>query len=261
MSDKVFPPCRFNGRLEGQHQHTLEAHLLRKLIGGESLTKTHLGIPEELGGTTGIIILGRLEETYRVLHCTVLLWTHTEICAAVLYIGSAIAHGNAGCTDIIHRASEPFIAILASIKLLETSAFEKCMHIVVGKAAAIRTHGAEGELGAVWQTTGVQLFVDAGFHITVGKTYFQVAGMVAGNAVGIDGRADFWTSVEEYLGHQSPPPPERSKPVSVMVATFESMNFHSFSEIPHSLQSSSSEYSPSYRSKAGTNLYLSRVTS
>ena len=116
-------------------------------------------------------LIGRPEETYRVLHCTVLLWTHTEICAAVLYIGSTIAHGNAGCTNIVYRAAKPFVAILASIKLLETSAFEKCMHIVVGKAAAVRAHGAEGELGAVWQTTGVQLFVDAGFHIAVGKAY------------------------------------------------------------------------------------------
>ena len=171
MGDKVFTPCRFHGGLESQHQHTLEAHFLRQLIGGEGFAKAHFGVPEKLGGTTGIIILGRLEEPYRVLNSAVLLWTHTEICAAVLYIGSTIAHGNAGCTNIVYRAAKPFVAILASIKLLETSAFEKCMHIVVGKAAAVRAHGAEGELGAVWQTTGVQLFVDAGFHITVGKAY------------------------------------------------------------------------------------------
>ena len=42
-------PCGFNGRLEGQNQHTLEAHLFCQFIGCEGFAEAHFGIPQKLG--------------------------------------------------------------------------------------------------------------------------------------------------------------------------------------------------------------------
>ena len=56
---QVFLPCRLDGWFERQHEYMLPSHAQGQLIGREGLAKSHLGIPEEVGGKAFVGFVGR----------------------------------------------------------------------------------------------------------------------------------------------------------------------------------------------------------
>ena len=167
MGHKVFTPCRFNRRFEGQHEDTLEAHLLYKLIGGKGFAEAHLGIPKELRWSAGIFLRYVGIILHRALNRLVLFRAHFEGGSTAGVGDNSGFQFNDGSFDIRHRAVKPFVAVAALVHLTKSLAAENAMNILIRKDRAIGTHGRLGIKDISSQTAGMHLFINASYCVAI----------------------------------------------------------------------------------------------
>ena len=211
MGHKVFTPCRFNRRFEGQHEDALEAHLLCKLIGGKGFPETHLCIPEKFRRSAGVLFRSISIILHRALNRLILFRTHFEGGRTAGVSDNASFQFNDGSFDICHSAVKPFVAVVALIHLTKSLAAEDAVDILIRKDRAIGAHSGFRVQDIRLQTAGVHLLVDAGFCITVSIADFHIA-FVGGDlrkVIDINRRCYSRTLYEELLishpvHHRSP---------------------------------------------------------
>ena len=174
MGHKVFTPCRFHCRFEGQDKDSLESHFLCKLIGCKSLAEAHLGISKELRWSAGVLFRSIRIIFHRALNRLILFRTHFEGCSTAGVGDNSGFQFNNGGLDIVHRAVKPFIAVAALVHLTKSLAAENAVDILIRKDRAIGTHGGFRVQDIRLQTAGVHLLVDASFYITVGVGHSSI---------------------------------------------------------------------------------------
>ena len=175
MGHKVFTPCRFHCRFEGQHEDSLESHFLCKLIGCKGLSEAHLGIPEKLRRSAGIFLRCVGIILHRALYSLILFRAHFEGGRAAGIGDNAGFQFNDGGFDIRHRAVKPFVAVAALVHLTKALATEDAMYILVCKNRTVRTHRRFGVKDVRRKSAGMHLFINAGNRVAVCITHFNIA--------------------------------------------------------------------------------------
>ena len=113
-------------------------HAQCELIGSESLAKSHLGVPKEVGGKAFVRLVGskRLELICCLRHSFLLFWPHLEIlralkhsCFVVLYCLDSPFH--LSCTT-----SEPL-----TFWILDVCAAKHPVHSLVAEHRTVLAHG------------------------------------------------------------------------------------------------------------------------
>ena len=137
---KIFAPGILHSRLEGEHQYALHVHSLGKLVGGKSLAKAHLGIPQELGYAAVTGLLAHAEIRLGLVDRCKLFGTHGKVLGALALVTGAITNLQPCATHIIRRAAEPLAA-----DILKSLGLKPFMHRMVHKRGSIGAHRAFGK--------------------------------------------------------------------------------------------------------------------
>ena len=95
MAFEIFPPRVLNGRLIGQDQDLGPAHLLGKLVGGESLAKAHFRVPQEV--RFGALPLLAIKEVGCFINCGLLLQAHSK-CLMPVFLKLLAVYDDPDCT-------------------------------------------------------------------------------------------------------------------------------------------------------------------
>ena len=201
MGHKVFTPCRFNRRFEGQHEDTLEAHFLCKLIGGKGFPETHLCIPEKFRRSAGVLFRSISIILHRALNRLILFRTHFEGGGTAGVGDNSGFQFNNGGLDIRHRAVKPFVAVAALVHLTKSLAAENAVDILIRKDRAIGAHGGFRVQDIRLQTAGVHLLVDTGNGIAVSIANLHIT-LMSGDlreVVYIDGWGNSRTLDKKFL--------------------------------------------------------------
>ena len=141
MRGEVLLPRRLHRRLEGQHEHAPEPHVLGELVGGEGLPEAHLGVPEELGRTCAAFALDGAEVLLGLLHRCLLLGSHREVARAPLDVCRSVAHGDVSCPHVLDGAAEPLrLLAVAVLQAMEAVRLEVRMNVMVHERGAISAH-------------------------------------------------------------------------------------------------------------------------
>ena len=174
---KVIPPCRFHCRFESKDKNALKAHSLGQLITCKGFTETHLCIPKEFWSTVRLINLLLIEIFLSHHHRPFLFWAHTERLGALFNVGSTCLESHNCSLYILYGTLEPFVLILASIKLKTALLFKECMNIVVSEARTIITHCRFPKNNFIRNTHLTALFLYSGLNITISVSYLEIAFM------------------------------------------------------------------------------------
>ena len=195
MRHKVLTPCRFYRRLECQHQHPRQSHTSCQLIRGKSLTKTHLSIPQKFRYSHRLISQSLFKIVCRLLHCTILLWTHLEILRSILYIGTTHAQCQYSSLYVRLRASKPLVRSIKWIQTSKISTFQHSMHIFISKTRAIIRHSRLHQHNFILHLARMQLLINTLPCCTVGITNLQITTMRIHTyqSIGIYGRRNLWS--------------------------------------------------------------------
>ena len=141
MGHKVFTPCRFHCRFEGQNKDALESHFLCKLIGCKGLAKAHLGIPKELRRSAGIFLRRIGIILHRALYRLILLRAHFEGSSTAGIRDDTGFQFDNRSFHIIHGAVKPFVAVAALVHLAKALAAENAVNILICENGTIGAHG------------------------------------------------------------------------------------------------------------------------
>ena len=168
MCRQVLLPRRLHGRLEGEHENALEAHVLRELVGGERLSEAHLRVPKELGRARAAVLLHGAEVCLGLVDGSLLLGTHLEVLGAAFGVLGAVAHGYVGGLHVVYRDAEPLgLLPVAVADLVVPVLVEVSVHVMVIEGRAVVPHGGGGEHDLVGLLTRLErrvVLVHAGFH-------------------------------------------------------------------------------------------------
>ena len=146
MGHKVFTPCRFNRRFEGQHEDALRPEPFGELIGGEGLAEAHLRVPQKLRRSPDALLHRRaLVIAYGLLDRGALLRTHLEVKRSLLDIVNAIADRDPRRANGAHAALEPLRLLALVVLLLIAHRHELLVDALIRERTAVRVHRAFGE--------------------------------------------------------------------------------------------------------------------
>ena len=196
MAFKISLPSVFHRWLECQHQHTFGLQFFGKVIGGERLAKTHLGVPQKAWRSIGIFCPDGLVVVKRFVHRIRLLGPHAKgfvVCAAETLAGAQLCQNR---LHILGRATHPL-----QVVFFEPLFNQGRTHIVVGEDRAVIAlcHFIEHD-GVVFDSSCLQLFCDPKEHIARGLSYLEQALVrCISNGVGVDTGTGNWLRCQDFI--------------------------------------------------------------